>query len=368
LRVLSEAFRDAARERLHGPAPTPHPGREPAPNGRLARLLEDLSFDVRAFEGAEDDALAPGVGLALAKTLRPSRGEAEPAFDLRVEGIVAAEQAQNPDDSLASGLHLRWSGVRTLGPAERTRASVADKLEVPEVDALRALDPERFERLAARFDPAATGAIRSDADFQALTDRYVEGLAPRLAPELAWSFDLGVALESNQDFSSRQVALGGSLAARLTGHDPASSLGRFNLFDLPAAALRWLSGTDEHFRLDGRTLPSVVAGLDVVDAARDGTRGAVTEDESFLRGRIELAVASPAFTLDGHPVELGLRWRLFRELDAPSAVRDADVDDSSHLELRLGMRRGWFLAWTAGELPLDPSYDSTVILGYALRF
>ncbi|HEX6882248.1 MAG TPA: hypothetical protein VF530_02645 [Planctomycetota bacterium] len=368
LRILSEAFRDAAREHLLAPPPPARVGAEPAPDGRLARLLEDLDLDLRLFESAEDDDLAPGFGLDLAKTLRPSRGDAEPALDLRIEGLVAAEREQNPDDSLSSALRLRWSGARTLGPPERGRAAVAEALELPEVAALRALDPERFERLAARFDPAATGALASDPDFVALAERHVESLAPRLAPELAWSLELASALESNQDFSSRQVALGGAFAARLVGLDPDSALSRANLFDLPAAVLRWLTGTDERFGLTGQALPGVVAGLDVVDAARDEVRGALTDDESFLRARLELALASHAFTLDERPVELGLRWRFFQELDAPSEVRRAGGDDTSHLELRLAFPRGWFLAWTAGELPLDPSYDSTVTLGYALSF
>lgn len=368
LRILTEAFRDAARERLFAPPPPARVGEELAPDGRVARLLEDLDLDLRLFESAEDDDLAPGFGLDLAKTLRPSRGDAEPALDLRIEGLVAAEREQNPDDSLSTALRLRWSGARTLGPPERSRAAVAEALERPEVESLRALDPVRFERLAARFDPAVTSALGSDPDFAALTESWVESLAPRLAPELAWSFELASALESNQDFSSRQVALGGAVAARLVGLDPDSALSRANLFDLPAAVLRWLTGTDERFGLTGQALPGVVAGLDVVDAARDEVRGSLTDDESFLRARLELALASHAFTLDERPVELGLRWRFFQELDAPAEVRGAGSDDTSHLELRLGFRRGWFLAWTAGELPLDPSYDSTVTVGYGVRF
>ena len=368
LRVLAEAFRDAARARLEGPTPQERVGEELAPEGRIARLLEDTRLDLRALEGGKDGDLALAVGIDLAKVVRAPATDSAPSFDFLVEGQLAFEQDRNPDDFVATTLRLRWSGARLLGPGARARAAVGGALEVPAFEELRALDAERFERLSARFDPAAPEALAVDPDFAFLSERYFESLAPRLADELAWAFDLHAALESNQDFSSRQVVAGAALAGRLITWNPDSRASRYDVFDLPAALVRWLAGEDERLRLTGQALPSVVAGLEVVDAARDEARGALTDDESFLRGRLELALASLLFHLDERPVELSARWRFFHEFDAPSAVTDAGTDDSSHLELRLGFARGWFLSYSAGELPLDPRYDSTVAFGYEFQF
>ena len=367
-RILAEAFRDAARVRLQGPTPHERVDEELAPEGRIARLLEDMRLDLRALEGGKDGDVALALGIDLAKVVRAPAADSAPSLDFLVEGLLAFEQDRNPDDFVATTLRLRWSGTKRLGPETAARAAVADALEVPEHEALRALDAERFERLSARFDPAAPETLATDLDFAFLSERYFESLAPRLADELAWAFDLHAALESNQDFSSRQVVAGASLAGRLITWDPDSRASRYDLFDLPAALLRWLAGEDERFRLTGQALPSVVAGLEVVDAARDEARGALTDDESFLRGRLEVALASHVFHLQERPVELSARWRFFQELDAPSAVKGAGTDDSSHLELRLGFARGWFLSYSAGELPLDPRYDSTVAFGYELQF
>ena len=364
LRVLAESFRDAARARLEEPAAHERVG-EDLREGRWLRLLEGVDLDLRAFEGGKDGDLALGVGIEMAKVLRPSLAEEQPAIELLFEGLVASEQERNVDDSLAATVRLRWAGSRTLGRGE-SRSALADALEVPAVEDLRALDGEAFERLAARFEPANAAALASDPDFAQLAQRHFERLAPRLAHELAWAFDAHAALETDQDFSSRQVALGGSLAGRLVSWDPRSKASRYDVFDLPAACLRWLAGEDERFRLSGTALPSVVAGLDVVDAARDEGRGALTDDETYLRLRLELELASLAFHVDERPLQLSARWRFFQELDAPGEVRAAGTDDSSHLELRLAFRRGWFLSWSGGELPLDPRYDSTLALGYAI--
>jgi hypothetical protein len=366
LHRLAEAFREEARAQLDQPPQAPR-AREELAEGRLARLLEGTRLELVGFEGGKDGDLAAGLGYALAKVLRPARAEAEPSVDFLLEGRVAFEEERNVDDHQAATLRLRWAGARTLGPESASRTAVADGLELPEVESLRELDALAFERLATHFDPARVGELARDPDFQTLAVRHFETLAPRLADELAWAFDLHAALETNQDLSSRQTVLGAAIAGRLTSFDPASKVSRYDIFDLPAACLRWLTGQDERLRLTGAALPSLVAGFDAVDAARDEARGALTEDEVYLRARFELEFASPAFRLNGRSVELSARWRYFREFDAPAAVDSAGTDDSSHLELRLGGRRGWFVAYSAGELPLDPRYDSTVTLGYALQ-
>src|SRR5262245_45792008 len=71
LRSLAEAFRDDARARLEAPTPHERPYEALAP-GRLARLLEGTRIELRAFERADDSALALGFGYRMAKTLRAS--------------------------------------------------------------------------------------------------------------------------------------------------------------------------------------------------------------------------------------------------------------------------------------------------------
>jgi hypothetical protein len=180
-----------------------------------------------------------------------------------------------------------------------------------------------------------------------------------------WDFDLHAGLETTQDLSDRQVLAGTALSGRLISWDPDSKLSRFNVFDVPAAALRWLAGV-EGFQLGGLSYPTVVLGFDVVDASRDSARRALTEEDSFLRSRLELGFRSHLAEVAGEPLFLSMGWRWYQEIDAPATVRAADDDDASQLEVGLGLTRGWQLVYRSGRLPLDTRDDSTFALGFAL--
>ena len=233
---------------------------------------------------------------------------------------------------------------------------------------LAAFDHERFAELSARaaHEPAPE-RLREDPAFTALARAYSESVARELPSEWLWDSDMHAGLESTQDYSSRQVVLGLALSSRLVSWDPDARASRFNAFDAPAAAVRWLAGQDETFRLSGLAYPTVLAGLDVVDAARDETRGALTDDESFLRARLEAHLRSRVFELEDETLHLFAGWRFFQEVDAPAEVRSADTDRTSHIELSLDLPWGWSLSYAAGRLPLDSRYDSTFALGFNLQ-
>lgn len=202
----------------------------------------------------------------------------------------------------------------------------------------------------------------------ALARSYFETVEHALPPELVWDFDLHAAYESNQDFSSRQLAFGTALGGRLVSWDPEARLSRLNAFDLPGAALRWLAGQDQGFRTSGEAYPTIVAGLDLVEAAREETRGAVTDDESFLRARLEAGLKTRVLDLEDESLFLSAGWRFYQEIDAPAAVRRADTDAHSHLQLSLDLPGGWFLSYATGKLPLDAQDDSTFALGFQVHF
>ncbi len=336
--------------------------------GRLARLLEDLRLRFTLFEDARDDGAALGFTYDFAKSLFVSADEHPHTLDLVARGNVAFEPEANPDDLLETVLRLRWSGTRALARPAEARTLQAASLPDPSAEQLLAFDRDAFAALASRFaQETSAAAVRDDPEFQALARRYHQELARRLPPELIWDADLHAALESDQEFSSRQVVLGAALSGRLVSFDPEARLSRWNVFDFPAAALRWLAGRDEDFRASGEAYPTVVTGLDVVDAARDEGRGALTDDASFLRARLEASLASPVFEHQGETLFLRAGWRLDQELDAPAAVRRAGTDGHSHLELALDLPRGWSLSYATGRLPLDGQDDSTFALGFRVQ-
>lgn len=367
---LPAAFAEALRERLRDPALQGRATENLAP-GRLARLLEDLQLEFQAFERGPDGELALGFDYDLAKTLSAPEEVTDASaasLDFVANGHVAFDPDANRDDYLATFVRLRWSGTHEFGAPDEARAERAERLPDPDATELAAFDPGRFSDLAARYAAAPSPSwLRDDPDFRVLSRRYFESVERTLPPELVWDFDLHAGLESDQEFSSRQVVFGSALSGRILSWDPEARLSRFNAFDLPAAALRWLAG-DEPFRTSGRAYPTIVAGLDVVDAARDEARGAVTDDDSFLRARVEAGMKSPVLELDERTLYLSAGWRSFCELDAPAGVRRADLDRASHLVLSLDLGAGWALSYAAGTLPLDARYDSTFALGFRVQF
>lgn len=363
---LTEVAGELAREFL-AEAPVVERAHESLAPGRLARLLEDLNLEFKTFERDSGGELALGFSYDLAKSLIVADDAHGGTLDFVASGNVAFDPDANPDDFLSTSLRLRWFGAKVLGRSAESRAAMAENLPDPDGEALAAFDPDLFGELAARFaletDPAV---IRADPDFQSLASSYFEDVERRLPPELVWDFDLHAALESDQEFSTRQVALGTTLGARMVSWNPDAGLSRFNLFDFPAAALRWLAG-DEEFRASGEAWPTVVAGLDVVDASADDLRRTLTDDESFLRARVEAGLKSRVLVLGGEALFLSAGWRFDQEIDAPASVRSAEADQHSHLQLKLDLPKGWALTYATGTLPLDVDPDSTFALGFQLR-
>ena len=150
--------------------------------------------------------------------------------------------------------------------------------------------------------------------------------------------------------------------------DPDASLSRYNVFDIPGATLRWLAGRDEDFRPSGQAYPTIVAGVDVVDAAREETRGALTEDETFLRARVEAALESRVLEFRGEELFLSAAWRSYLEFDAPASVRRAGDEEYSHLQISLDLPMHWSLTYSTGRLPPDALNDSIFALGFNVQF
>jgi len=333
---------------------------EPRAGNRFARVLEDLQLELRGFQDANDE-----LGLGFAYDLVKSRVLSDThTLDLVAYGNVAFERDANPDNFLSTMVRLRWFGSRALGANAPERAPRAETHD-PSAEELTSIDPARSAALTTRLarEPSAD-AIRADPDFHVLAQGYLEQIERDLPPELAYDVDLHAGMESDQNFSSRQVVLGTSLAGRLVSWDPESALSRYDVFDLPGAALRWLAGQADDLSLSGQSYPTVVAGLDVVDASRDETRGAVTDDRSFLRLRMEATLRTRMLELEQEVLFLSAGWRVDQELDAPGDVRRAGTDNSNHLQLSLDLPHGWSLDYSAGRLPLDSHYDSTFALGF----
>jgi hypothetical protein len=338
--------------------------REPARTGRIARLLEGVRVEFKAFQPNDDGDLALGFAYDIAKSLTVSN-DSDASLDFIADGNVAFDQAENPNDFLWTSVRARWAGGPAFGSASHdARQQLVAEPSPPTAEQLAMFQTQLSDAAAAgeRGDAAKSKA------FEELSRSHVGDLARTLPSEFVWDFDLHAGLESTQDFSSRQWVFGPALSGRLVSWNPDTKLSRYNVFDFPGAALRWLCGEDEHFRPSGLAYPTVCLGIDMVNASDDDIRTAVTSDESLLRTRVEAGLSTHVIDVADEALFLSASWCAYQEIDAPSGVRDADYDRSSFFELCMDLPSHWKLTYTAGRLPLDDADDSTFGLGFEVRF
>lgn len=343
---LSKAVGAAARTELTAPALLDRALDRPSA-GRPLRLIEGLHARLQAQQSSSQGDPALGFAFDFAKPIGTSETPGSESFDLVARGNVAFDSASNPDDFTTVMLRARWFGSTSLGDEPKSRT----------------------ERIGELADPTAEelAELGGDArDAQRITRAWVERVQRTLPTEIVWDGELHAGLETDQTFGTRQMVFGLSASLRPIAWNPDTKLSRWNPFDAPAAALRWLAGED--FRTSGLAWPTFVAGLDVVDASANDLRDAVTNDESYLRARLEATMRSRAFVVGGEEVHLTAAWRYFQELDAPAGVRQADLDSTSHLALGLELPHGFELGYSAGRLPLDGRDDSVFAIGYHLDF
>src|SRR5256885_10911676 len=86
-------------------------------------------------------------------------------------------------------------------------------------------------------------------------------------------------------------------------------------FRYPFAAIRWLTKDDLDFQPSGRNFPSVVLGLDWVDASADKSRLALDPNEdAYARFRAEIAFKAPVLKWEHDRLYISAAYRHFQEL------------------------------------------------------
>lgn len=201
-----------------------------------------------------------------------------------------------------------------------------------------------------------------------------------------------VALESNQDFSTRQLVYGGEFSFVPNGWEKfdartwgdTSTMAKLNLFDYPFALVRWVTGYDEGFTPRGTSYPAVRAGFAYVDPEDGDPRAKVGDGSSFPRVDTEVSFRTPLFDVTPHddtfvsPIggildNLGViyfnaDYRYYRELDASAAVKNAHLDQFGYFALSIGSTGGAYFTWANGKVPFDAKDDNVFEVGYKFHF
>lgn len=104
-----------------------------------------------------------------------------------------------------------------------------------------------------------------------------------------------------------------------------------------------------------------------VDASENEERMALTTVDKFDRFSAEIDFR---YRLDFrkarkyNPKSIGLNVRYFSESDAPDVIRDAGLDDFLRSSISLKFEKGFYIAYSEGNLPFDQEKDKVFELGF----
>lgn len=311
----------------------------------------------------------PGWGIDYSwKASRESAPDAEPrdgqkfainrlSYELAIDGSYVFNDAKNNQDLSTATAALKISrgdfGTLRVIPREESEAfkQCIKEIPAPQVEA----DIKLFDR-----------AIDLCAQANGIDKRF-ENQGQR---SYFYWLDFHGGVEANQDYSQTHTLFG--LTAALA-FQPDSNHAKYNIFDLPFS---WLRNAFADSRNNGfvAPYPSLMLGIDRLDADAKDPRSSLTTDPTYNRVKAEVAFATQLANIGGQIVRLTTSYRYYKELSAPSAVTAADLDEFSFFtaSLRFPARMlpliesdayELFVSYTDGKLPFGVANDQTFEVG-----
>lgn len=308
-----------------------------------------LELRFKTFYGADSSHTSLGLTYqyhkSVARTAHPPTAARHQGFELTVDaaGNVAFQSHVNPRDFLEAG--VQFGAFRSSGGVATMADTQTSRVLGIMVDSLA-----RFSREELEGSPLLVDASRL----------FLDQLSTQVFTQLTTS----ARLESDQRFHAKQVAYGLTFGLDIKAWNPASELARLNILDWPFAALRYLTGMDRELQPSGSTLPTLLAGLDLVAPAGDTQREALGEKAAFPRLRLEGAFRTAVAQQGGTRFFFEADARYYRELGASSVIRQANLDESKYLAVAFTASNGMFVSYSTGKLPFDARKDKVWELGF----
>ena len=331
------------------------------PDGTIPGFLDALNLRFIAFdpEGSNSEA---GLGIAydfersftfsggaddgttvLIEAEDPIRG----SVTFHARGKIAFDQDRNPNDFLDTGIAFH-------------------AFQLIEGDYGTGFDPVEYKKLLK-----AAAAIEGDEAFLKSKEReaMMAAVRPLLTSDFFWDISGHASLESNQDFSQKQIAYGFKGAAIYRIWNPENA--RCNFFDWPFALTRVATGVDSQFTPSGNAIPSLLIGIDGVDPSDNEGRMKIDPDDSVyprLRGEVAFKTVAGRTPFSQENLVFSASYRYYKELDASSAIEAAGLDEHGYLAMTLGPNQGPYLSYTTGKLPLGVENEQVLGVGFRFNF
>ena len=77
---------------------------------------------------------------------------------------------------------------------------------------------------------------------------------------------------------------------------------------------------------------------------------------------------TPVARWEGDPIFFSANYRIYKEINAIAAVKNADLASFDYFVATLGPTDGAFISYTTGKLPLDATNDHVYMIGFKTHF
>lgn len=303
----------------------------------LKQFVNDANLKFTTVSGDSGNESSLGISWDYSRTSNLGYGisedtvpESEAVLSFNTRGMVAFDSNANPSDLSSANVDLSWV-FRRGGIVGHPS---------PEVE--------------AKMDRAFREWQDSDCEDQTRLSEYSSLALSQLGDEFYGKIGANLGFETDQSFDNYQWTFGAQMYLDVKGWNTASQLSRCNIFDYPAALLRWiLPGVDDSFTPRGSTIPTVILGLDYVDPMEAGSKVRGGDERGFFRFKAEAATRSPIAEVLGETIFLEGSLRFFQELGASSAIEALGQDQQLLATVALVTAKGWYVSYSTGELPFD---------------
>ncbi len=177
-------------------------------------------------------------------------------------------------------------------------------------------------------------------------------------------YDLNAGLESNQDFSKKQITLGMRLGGTLKSWDKNNIASKLNILDYPFAFLRKLTQYKGTLH-SGITLPTLLFGFDYVNPIKDTLRKKSDPNlKPFPRMHFEAGFRTVITEISSQTLFFNSSFKYFKEINASNEIKNNSFDSFSYFTAAIASSSGVYVSYSNGKLPFDRRKEAVYEIGF----
>jgi hypothetical protein len=317
------------------------------------KFLKDVDFQFKTIRTGGDSASALGFSYSYSKDLKKIELLADSVsatglmFSLDSRGNVSFDPSVNPEDFLSTDASFHF--YQNRGGVLPSSIEVQKKLNELQAKLVDIEDLSQLDRSPLW------------KEFQKLIRQY-------LTTQYYWDISVVGTFESNQKFTTTQAGYGLQAALDVKEWNLDGFLARYNIFDWPFAAIRYLSNTDESFAPKGSTLPTILFGVQqIIPQAGDPRKDLGVTSSSFARLRGEIAFRTLLGSHGQYQAFFESDFRYYQEVQPPVVVQAAGLDQYIFFTGALSLSNGFYVSYSTGKLPFDAKKDQVYEIGFQYK-